>query len=237
MARKFQFNWKVSLFAGICLLVFLRLGLWQLDREQDKIELIADRAAKAAEAPLMASELPLDALAGGARAQLTGAFDQSITLLRDNVVLQGTVGFEVHQLFAEVSGRFFLVNRGFVPMGRTRQDAVQIPPVESGEVTLLGTIYAGEGAPLMLGETPMAESYPVIVQRISIDEVASASGREIYPYVIRLAEEAPGALPRYWPDTVMSPEKHFGYAVQWFTMALAVSLAWLFFSFRKEEGE
>ena len=83
MARKFQFNWKVSLFAGICLLVFLRLGLWQLDREQDKIELIADRAAKAAEAPLMASELPLDALAGGARAQLTGAFDQSITLLRD----------------------------------------------------------------------------------------------------------------------------------------------------------
>jgi cytochrome oxidase assembly protein ShyY1 len=35
----------------------------------------------------------------------------------------------------------------------------------------------------------------------------------------------------------MTPEKHFGYALQWFTMALAVTLAWLFFSFRKEEIE
>jgi cytochrome oxidase assembly protein ShyY1 len=237
MARKFQFNWKVSLFAGICLLAFLRLGIWQLEREQEKIELIADRATKAAETPLMADQLPTDVAAGGARVRLTGSFNQAVTLLRDNVVLQGTVGFEVHQLFEEVSGMVFLVNRGFVPMGRTRQDPVEIPQIESDELTVLGKIYTGEGAPLVLDDTPMEQNYPVIVQRISIDELAAVTGREIYPFVIRLAEEAPGALPRYWPDTVMTPEKHFGYALQWFTMALAVTLAWLFFSFRKEEIE
>jgi cytochrome oxidase assembly protein ShyY1 len=32
----------------------------------------------------------------------------------------------------------------------------------------------------------------------------------------------------------MSPEKHKGYAIQWFSMALAVLIAWLFFSFSKD---
>ena len=59
----------------------------------------------------------------------------------------------------------------------------------------------------------------------------------VHPVTLRINEMAPGALPRYWPATNMTPEKHTGYAVQWFTMAFAVTVAWLFFSFPKRELE
>jgi cytochrome oxidase assembly protein ShyY1 len=64
--------------------------------------------------------------------------------------------------------------------------------------------------------------------------VVAAFGERVYPLVIRLEIDQLGSLPRYWPSTVMSPEKHKGYAIQWFSMALAVLIAWLFFSFSKD---
>ena len=72
------------------------------------------------------------------------------------------------------------------------------------------------------------------MQDIDVKKMIAALGERVYPLVIRLELEQLGSLPRYWPSTVMSPEKHKGYAIQWFSMALAVLIAWLFFSFSKD---
>lgn len=236
MARKFQFNWKVTTFFVVFLVTFLRLGLWQLDREDEKRSLIAERETKLQQAPTSASDIGLAGDLRGVPIRLDGVFNEGITLLRDNVVLNGKVGFEVHQLFEDVSGRRFLVNRGFVPMGRTRQDPVVIPAPDKGRHSLTGIVYPSMAAPMALENIDAgADGYPVIVQQVRTDWLTERLGDEVYPFVIRLNEEQPGALPRYWPDTVIPPEKHFGYAIQWFSMALAILIAWLFFSFRKEE--
>ena len=236
MARKFQFNWKVTTFFVVFLVTFLRLGLWQLDREDEKRSLIAERETKLQQAPTSTSDIGLAGDLRGVPIRLDGVFNEGITLLRDNVVLNGKVGFEVHQLFEDVSGRLFLVNRGFVPMGRTRQDPVVIPAPDKGRHSLTGIVYPSMAAPMALENIDAgADGYPVIVQQVRTDWLTERLGDEVYPFVIRLNEEQPGALPRYWPDTVIPPEKHFGYAIQWFSMALAILIAWLFFSFRKEE--
>jgi surfeit locus 1 family protein len=54
---------------------------------------------------------------------------------------------------------------------------------------------------------------------------------------LRLDETTPSALPRYWPVTSMSPEKHRGYAVQWFLMAIAVIIAFGYFTFRSDPDD
>lgn len=234
MTRKFQFNWKVTVFSVLCLTGFLNLGVWQLERETEKHELLAQNAQRLSLPPADAATLPEEGNLEGLPVRLVGEYREPVLLL-DNKVLKGNVGFEAHQLFRDESGGFFLVNRGFVPMGRTREDEVVVSEVHNQPAALVGRIYQpGSQMVLLHNESLVIPEFPAIVQQIDIPKMIATVGERIYPFVIRLEPGQLGALPRYWPSTVMSPEKHRGYAVQWFAMALAVLIAWLFFSFSKD---
>jgi len=237
MSRRFSFNWRVSTFAAVCLVSFVNLGFWQLARESEKRELIAVRESRQSKEPVSAIDLPDHLNLAGVLVQLTGQYGDVVALL-DNRVLEGRVGFEVHQAFFDESDRVFLVNRGFVVMARTRQDPPAIPEIRSGRVSIRGSVYQRRGVPLQLKrEQGPIVKFPAIVQQVDMSRLSESLGTEIYPYVIRLAPDQFGALPRHWPETVMQPEQHRGYAIQWFVMAIAVLIAWLFFSFREEEEQ
>jgi len=232
--RTFRFNWRVTVFSVLCLAGFVRLGFWQLEREVEKRELLAQKAHRLAVPSLEAANLPEEGDLEGMPVRLVGGYHEPVLLL-DNKVLKGKVGFEAHQLFRDDTGLFFLVNRGFVPMGRTREDLPKFPKVNREPSDIRGRIYQPGNQILLLNDqSPLTNEFPIIVQQIDVEKMNAAVGKRIYPFVIRLEAGQLGALPRYWPGTVMSPEKHRGYAIQWFSMALAVVIAWLFFSFRKD---
>ena len=73
-----------------------------------------------------------------------------------------------------------------------------------------------------------------------VAELALLSGldanAQVFDYSIRLAEATPGVLLRNWPVISTTPEKHRGYAVQWFAMAAALVLLYLYYSTRKRES-
>ena len=234
MKREFRFNWKVTVFSVLCLTGFVHLGNWQLEREVEKRELLAQSSQRLSLPPLQAAKLPEEGDLEGLPVQLVGEYHEPVLLL-DNKVLKGKVGFEAHQLFRDETGLLFLVNRGFVPMGRTREDKIEFSKVHNKPADIRGRIYQpGRQMVLLHNESQVIPGFPAIVQQIDIEKMIKTVGERIYPFVIRLEVGQFGALPRYWPSTVMSPEKHRGYAVQWFAMALAVSIAWLFFSFSKD---
>ncbi len=236
--RPFQFNWKLTLFSLLSAVLFVNLGFWQLHRVTEKEILILDQAKLLSSEPVRVDVITDGQITNGLPVSLVGSWDQDVILLLDNRVLDGNVGFEVLQLFHDNSSDVeFLVNRGFVKMGRTRQDRVEIPGVTGDPVRLSGKLHQLE-AQYALSETRAGfDKFPSIVQMISIDQLSQSLHRSIFPAVIRLDETEIGALPRYWPVTTMTPERHMGYAIQWFTMAFAVVLAWLFFSFRRVELE
>ncbi|MGV0035378.1 MAG: SURF1 family protein [Candidatus Azotimanducaceae bacterium WSBS_2022_MAG_OTU7] len=234
MKREFQFNGKVTVFSVLCLTGFVYLGTWQLEREVSKREMLAQSAQRLSLPPAQAATLPEAGDLEGLRVRLSGEYHEPVLLL-DNKVLKGQVGFEAHQLFRDETGLLFLVNRGFVPMGRTREDKIELPKVYNKPADILGRIYQpGSQMVLLHNKNQVITEFPAIVQQIDIEKMIKTMGERIFPFVIRLEIEQVGALPRYWPSTVMSPEKHRGYAIQWFAMALAVLIAWLFFSFRKD---
>lgn len=232
-------QWKVTLFSVVCLLVFVRLGFWQLDREQDKIELLAAQERQRHQPPVAIASLPRQ----GEEANMTpvrdrGRYDAAHTFLLDNRVLDGTVGFEVLVPFRPSgSERMVLVNRGFVPMGRTRQSMPAIPPVATGETTLRGRVYVGEYRDVDPGDVAAALDSATIVQVADPEVIETLTTGDFYPHLIRLAPDDINALPRHWPVTVMRPETHRGYAVQWFAMAAAVAIAWGFFTFGRRRTE
>lgn len=224
------------MFSVFFFVLFINLGIWQIHRAAWKVQLLKQQAERQAEPPRPLSSVPDDpAKANHVPVRLEGNYDRSRVFLLDNRVLQGRVGFEVLMPFDDKSSnRMVLVNRGFVPMGRTRQDMPVIPPLAADDHSVLGSVYiaATDGRP-PVAETSNLGPGVTIVEEASPALAARLMNKSFYPHVVRLLKSDPNALPRYWPVTMMMPSRHRAYAVQWFLMAVAVVGAWSAFSFKR----
>ena len=233
--RNYRFDWKLSLMLLLLLPLCLRLGIWQLDREEEKLALQQTWEARQRELPA-----PLQQLAGVDDLQyrqvtFTGRFDNEHVFLLDNRIHEGRVGFEVVQAVVTADGFQVFVNRGWIAAGVDRRQLPQ-PPAVDGEVQLRGAVYVPVGEPLLLGDIAPGPEWPKLLQTLDIAELAQLSGLPadagLFPYSVRLAETSPGVLERNWSVISTTPEKHRGYAVQWFAMATAVLLLYLYYSTR-----
>ena len=57
----------------------------------------------------------------------------------------------------------------------------------------------------------------------------------VYPFIIRLDQQQPHGFLRDWPVVSMPPARHYGYAVQWFSMALVVFLIFISLNLKKKK--
>ena len=74
--------------------------------------------------------------------------------------------------------------------------------------------------------------WPLRVQKVDFDAIGEQLGVELAPFEIRVTPEVAlgnnTPLPRHWQDvTVMGPERHKAYALQWFALALAALLIYV----------
>jgi surfeit locus 1 family protein len=235
---RLNLNWKLATFSVTSLALFVYLGIWQLDREDEKLALMQAVEARVNQIPLSTGALlALGEEIDGLPVRINGHYTQRQPLLKDNVVLAGRVGFEVLALFIdEATNMTFLVNRGFVPMGKTRDVPPLIPPTPFDRLTLTAHIYVSTVVDRQYAAGELIDGQQ-IVQSADPRVLQASLGSPVYPYLLRLDEATPTALPRYWPVTSMSPEKHRGYAVQWFLMAIAVVIAFSYFTFKSEPDD
>ena len=68
---------------------------------------------------------------------------------------------------------------------------------------------------------PAGAPWPRLVTAIEPDKLWADLGRNGFAYELR-QQSGPGAYRTDWPVVAMGPEKHLGYAVQWFAMAAAL---------------
>ncbi len=80
-----------------------------------------------------------------------------------------------------------------------------------------------------------AETWPQVVQKIDITAWSDTLDLPLRPYTVRLTQESTGALLANWQTINMLPEKHKAYAVQWFSMAAALVLMYLYFGTRNPQ--
>ena len=226
----------MTAFSVFFFVLFINLGIWQIHRAAWKVQLLKQQAERRAQPPRPLSEVPRDPVkANHVPVRLKGEYDPSRVFLLDNRVLNGRVGFEVLVPFDDTSSdRMVLVNRGFVPMGRTRQDIPVIPPMTPDTDTATGSVYVAATD----DEKPESHTTPLgpgvtIVEQASPRLIGDLMDKPFYSHVVRLLKSDPNALPRYWPVTMMMPSRHRAYAVQWFLMAVAVVGMWTAFSFKR----
>ncbi|MDR9439234.1 MAG: SURF1 family protein [Halomonas sp.] len=185
----------------------IALGLWQWERAADK----RDYLAGLADAPRI--EAPTAAPPDGATLVLRGEYLAEQTLFLDNRTHEGRLGVAPLTPFRDIRGRTWLVQRGFLATGPTRAT----PSVETpaGVVTLEGRWQAaGESAPLF---GPNREGKRL--QRIDLS-AWEPEPTMAYSGWLHL-DQGPGHFASWWQPSVVPPERHLAYALQWWGLALA----------------
>ncbi|MHA6491722.1 SURF1 family protein [Pseudomonas borbori] len=208
-----------SLLVLLLLPGLVALGFWQLARADEKRELLATHQARQAAAPISLTELERHADPAYVRVQLHGYFDADHSFLLDNRTRDGKVGVEVLQPFYDQrSGLWLLVNRGWLPWPDRRVMPTFATPDTS--LNLQASVYVPLGEPFQLQGQP-ATGWPRMLTVVKPDVLWQQLGRGGLSYEVRL-EPGPASFQAEWPVVAMSPDKHLGYAVQWFALAAAL---------------
>jgi surfeit locus 1 family protein len=228
MRLSLSLNAKVTALAALLLPVMLLLGNWQLERAEEKRAIEAAFNARQQQAPVSIDQTSPDADLAFTPVELEGQFDNQRYFLLDNRVHAGQLGYEVLTPLRTQGNRWVLVNRGWIKGTDDRRDLPEIPTVD-GTVRVTGSIYVPPGQPFLLAEQDFSGTdWPLVAQAVEVDKFAAALGRDVFPYVVRLDESAHGALQSNWEPINVQPEKHIGYAVQWFAMAAALVIWFVF---------
>jgi cytochrome oxidase assembly protein ShyY1 len=209
-------KWQSLWWLGWTLLIALglMLGAWQWQRAEEK----RDYLARLADAPTLVapSRVPPE----GSRVHLRGRYVPEATRFLDNRVLDGRVGVAVLTPLIDDQGRWWLIERGFVPIGPRREDPIVDTP--SGQVEVSGQWQvAGERAPVF-GPNRQGRW----LQSIVLDAWQPA-GRFAHPGWLHQMSGA-GHFASWWKPSVMPPSRHIGYAIQWWGLALAAAAVMVF---------
>ncbi len=232
MARiHFDFEWRLTLFVALLLPFLVSLGFWQLGRADEKRMLSNSAVAQDLAPPLTADKL--DGLSSeqlsGRKVRLHGDY-LSQQFLLDNQIKQGRFGNDVVQLFQDIAGRIYFVNRGWVPADPARQHATVIP-VRPHVSSIEGRIYVPPSKPYILKVDTLVDGHsPQTVQALDIETLSgfvTANHQTPYPYLVRLLSDDASAFDASWPIVNISDAKHIGYAIQWFSMAFVLALLFI----------
>lgn len=235
MTIRFSPGWKMTLFTAALMPMLLTLGFWQLDREVEKRVLQALHESRATAAPAPVEELDwADEDLSFRPVSMTGTFDNERYFLLDNRIQDGRVGYEVLAPFNTSTGLSVMVNRGWIAQGATREQLPEVEPV-AGSIDLTGSIYIPLSEPFLLGDEQEVQTvaWPRVVQKIDLTAWSSLLSQPLLPHTVRMSQDSPGALTARWATVNMEPEKHRGYAVQWFSMAAALLLMYVYFGTRR----
>jgi len=228
MAIRVNFNWKLAVFVVLFLPILLSLGSWQLKRAEEKRAMLEaqDRLVQLQAEP-MASLTP-EKIENYRNVHLRGEYLNKIWLV-DNQIYEGKFGYEVVQVFKQENGQHILISRGWKEGSVYRE---QLPQIEfpQGIVTAQGYLYQPSTA-YKLEEEVEKTAWPRVIQSIDVQnmyKVLAENDRISTPFLVRLSEEDANLLTQHWQIINVQPEKHTGYAIQWFGMAilLVVLFAW-----------
>ncbi|MFV3403901.1 MULTISPECIES: SURF1 family protein [Pseudomonas] len=213
----------------------IALGCWQLRRADEKRTLMDTYAVRQLEAPVAVAQLQQLPDPAFYPVRLHGHFDSQHSLLLDNQMRDGKAGVELLQpFFDQQSGQWLLVNRGWLPWPDRRVPVHFDTPEQA--LALQATVYVAPGKTFQLHPDPTGGQWPHLLTAIEPNGLWQQLGREGFAHELRL-QPGPASYRLDWPVVAMGPEKHLGYAMQWFALASTLVLLYLYFGWHRHNKE
>jgi cytochrome oxidase assembly protein ShyY1 len=213
------------------------LGRWQWGRHEDK----AARAQRI-DSHYSASPVPLSQVMPRPAATLrqgqewtmvtaTGRYAAAHLMLVRNRPNNGVFGYEVLVPLELADGTALLVDRGWIPNGRTAAEPSRTPVTPTGDISVTGWLRMGEpslGRKMSNGQ----------LASINLAEARMQVSTSLYgAYLIRRSEAGPAGEHIETPQALAMPNTdlgpHLAYALQWW-LAVPAGLVLVLFAARRE---
>lgn len=225
-----RFNWIVAFFVFIVFCSFIRLGLWQFDRVQEKMQLQDSYTAMGENFALAIEDVSMSGLENDAltiqnlHVSLSGEFQNDKSLYLIYQAHQGNLGYAVITPFKlDSSDKIVFVNRGWSLANTYDELEEKIEPI-NGKHIIEGQVFvptpkqADRSNEIDLSDV----QWPLEIRYLNTLELAHLFSESFFPYEVRLDENQPGVLIRHWPTVAVDTGRNFSYSLQWFSMALAL---------------
>ncbi|MBZ9613685.1 SURF1 family protein [Rheinheimera maricola] len=202
--------------------ILINLSWWQLSRAGEKTEQLQRLAQLQANGALQPAQLSLLAAEDidGAPLQGEARWLAPYIWLLDNQIVSGKVGYDVI-VAVQATGLAtpLLVNLGWLA-GTSSRDLLPQPEIAE-QFQLQGLLRVNVDGLMLLGQNAEDNGqWPMRIQQIDYAELSRHSGLALFPALLYQQQNSKFE-PHYQP-VVLPPEKHRGYALQWFLLGVAV---------------
>jgi surfeit locus 1 family protein len=227
-SRIFSPSWFSVVLTLALLPVFIKLGLWQLHRAEEKRALM-QAAAAGRQHTLVYTSSAAASLPRYQQVSVTGRYLPHMQMLLDNMPSsQGQPGYRVWTPLMMADGQIIVIDRGWLPLGATRQ---QLPDVSVGDAprTVVGLLDELPRPGTRAGDAGIVQDrWPQVLNYPTLNELQSLFSASLASRILLLNTDQADGYERKWQiDLGFTPERHVAYAAQWF--GFAVTLLVIFF--------
>lgn len=224
--------WWGTLLAIVGVILLIRLGIWQLDRLEQRRAFNTRVAERWQMEPYDVSReaLPTDlSELEYRRVQAEGNFDYANQIVLKEQTYGDVPGLRLVTPLDLGDGRAILVVRGWVPYGQDTPDqlaALEEPAAAPVVGLLQESQLLPNGAAPTVPDTPQHEWF-----YLNIDAIQPQMPYQLLPVFILMLPEAGrafDALPIRDEPLTLTEGNHFSYAIQWFTFALILGVGYIF---------
>lgn len=217
----------------LLLALFIGLGWWQLNRAAEKRALF-QQFAGADQAPILTNPDQDGSLHRYRRVELRGRFLEERQFLLDNMVNNGRPGYHVLTPF-EMAGsdRWLIVNRGWVAASASRSELPEVGVgLDSRLIAGLIDLLPEPGLRLD-ADSALPRAWPAVVVFPTVADLEQRLDQPLYGYQLLLDPTVADGFVREWRPRVSGPERHQGYALQWFSFAAILVVLFVTLNLRR----
>ena len=230
---KFRPGKSMTFFVIFFFPILIFLGSWQVVRGLEKTDIVEQHYMNKS-LPVINEKDMSQINAANLKyrtVNLYGEFGQESYLL-DNRLYRQEAGYEIFTTFETSENNLFLVNRGWVSKeGFNIDEDIQIK--EKG-ISIQGLLSPFTRFGLNLVNENYENTWPKLVQQIDYEAAKNDLGLNINNSVIQLSAGSIGALEPIWKPVDLKPSRHYGYALQWFGLALVLICSYFYYGFKKD---
>ena len=229
LTDQIQENKLLASFSIFFVIVFVFLGVWQIERAAHKEGLLQAFNAEQESPPIRLTSQSPD----WSRVFVDGIFDSSRQILIDNQIHKGKVGYKIFTPFRFDDNKIVLVDRGWIAQGQSRSDLPQLNILEK-KSRIIATVTSPEQG-VLAGSELLTNEWPRVSQTKAVEVIASAFKEPILDIVLVL-DPGSSQITEFIQikPFAITPVKHYGYAMQWFTMSI-VLLGMFLYALKREK--
>ena len=219
-----SFRFLAPSFLILATIVFLMsLGFWQLDRADQKRTIEASiQKANTGVVELIVNQNELLSKEYY-EVRLQGSYISDKQFIYDNQIVDQVSGYYVLTPFVLTGqSNAIMINRGFIPWNGRRD---QLADIAVGSASREIKVQISKPIKrIELKTSDINNQFPVLIQAIDFDVIEEISSTNFVDVIGLLDPSSDDGFVRKWEPYTGSIEKHIGYAIQWFLMALVLGI-------------